>query len=119
MSQQHHFYEGNHLHFLTASTYRRARLFDSTLFKQMFVRNLDSVRIRLEFGLLGYVLMPEHLALADMAQSAMSAPPAEAGFIIAFFRGESRFDNQVHPPALRHASTNAEGVRRTHWPFSR
>ena len=69
MSQQHYYYEGNHLHLLTASTYRRTRLFDSPLFKQIFIRNLDSLRIRLEFLLLGYVLMPEHFHLLIWPQA--------------------------------------------------
>ncbi len=63
MSRQHHYYEGSHLHFLTASTYRRAPLFDSEPFRQILIRTLDQLRTELEFRLLGYVLMPEHFHL--------------------------------------------------------
>ena len=63
MSSQHHYYEGNHLHFLTASTYRRARLFDSEPFQKVFIQTLAQLRTELGFHLLGYVLMPEHFHL--------------------------------------------------------
>jgi hypothetical protein len=41
--QQHH-YGLNHLHFLTTSPYRRARLFDSERFKQNFISTLAELR---------------------------------------------------------------------------
>jgi putative transposase len=63
VSRQHHHYEGNHLHFLTASTYHRASLFDAEPFRRIFIRTLDQLRTELEFRLLGYVLMPEHFHL--------------------------------------------------------
>jgi REP-associated tyrosine transposase len=63
VSRQHHYYGGNHLHFVTASTYRRARLFDFHLFKEIFIQTLDQLGTLLEFRLLGYVLMPEHFHL--------------------------------------------------------
>ncbi len=53
----------NHAHFITTSTYRRARLFDSELFRHIFVRALGDVRDSLNFKLIGYVLMPEHFHL--------------------------------------------------------
>ena len=54
-----HFYGQNHLHYLTASTYRRVRIFDSERYKRKFVQTLDELRAELNFRLLGYVLMPE------------------------------------------------------------
>ena len=50
----------NHLHYITRSTYRRARLFDSESFKRQWVRTLDELRSELNFKIIGYVLMPEH-----------------------------------------------------------
>ena len=55
-----HFYEENHLHYLTASTYRRARIFYAERFKRKFVETLDDLRAELGFKMIGYVLMPEH-----------------------------------------------------------
>lgn len=53
-------YEDNNLHYITCSTYRRTRVFDSDRFKLNFVETLRDVRNELEFKLVGYVLMPEH-----------------------------------------------------------
>ncbi len=64
MLRQHHFYGGNHLHYLTSSTYRRARLFDSERFKGQFVGTLDDLRTEFDFRIIGYVLMPEHFHLS-------------------------------------------------------
>ncbi len=63
MPRQAHYYGLNHLHFITASTYRRARLFDSDRFRRSFVVALDTLRGELEFRMIGYVLMPEHFHL--------------------------------------------------------
>ncbi len=61
MPQQQHFYGLNHLHYLTTSTYRRARLFDSDRFKRNFITALGDLRIELGFRIVGYVLMPERV----------------------------------------------------------
>jgi REP-associated tyrosine transposase len=61
--QPHRYYGGNHLHYLTTSTYRRARVFDSERFKRQFVATLASLRADLGFRIIGYVLMPEHFHL--------------------------------------------------------
>ena len=60
MSRQHHFYGSNHLHYLTASCYRRVRIFDSERFKAHFIQTLGQLRQELGFQIHGYVLMPEH-----------------------------------------------------------
>jgi hypothetical protein len=39
-----HYYGLNHLHYLTANTYRRARIFDSDRFKRKFVKTLGDLR---------------------------------------------------------------------------
>ncbi len=57
------YYGENHLHFLTTSTYRRARIFDSERFKRHFVATLAELRGELGFRIAGYVLMPEHFHL--------------------------------------------------------
>jgi len=71
MARQRHFYGLNHLYYLTTSTYRRARLFDSERFKRNFIKVLGDLRAELGFGIVGYVLMPEHFHLliwpSDMA----------------------------------------------------
>jgi len=56
-------YELNHLHYLTTSTYRRARLFDSKRFRDRWVETLGELREDLRFRIVGYVLMPDHFHL--------------------------------------------------------
>jgi len=63
VSQFKRYYGENHLHFLTTSTYRRARVFDTERFKLEFVATLVKLRAELGFRLPGYVLMPEHFHL--------------------------------------------------------
>jgi putative transposase len=63
MSRQRHFYELNHSHFITASTYRRTRLFDSDLFRRHFVAILAALREEFSFKIMGWALIPEHFHL--------------------------------------------------------
>ncbi|MGH9325286.1 MAG: transposase [Terriglobia bacterium] len=63
MPRQRHYYGLNHAHFLNASTYHRARLFDSDPFRLDFVRTLDKLRQQQDFRVFGWVLMPEHFPL--------------------------------------------------------
>jgi len=52
-----------HLHFITCSCYRRLPLFAAQRTRDIFLRILSEVRDRYDFGLLGYVVMPEHVHL--------------------------------------------------------
>jgi REP-associated tyrosine transposase len=61
--QPHRYYGENHLHYLTTSAYRRARLFDSERIRRHFVATLAELRAELGFRIVGYVLMPEHFHL--------------------------------------------------------
>jgi hypothetical protein len=54
-----HFYGLNHLHYLTANTYHKARTFDSDRYKRKFVQTLDQLRAELGFRIIGYVLIPQ------------------------------------------------------------
>jgi REP-associated tyrosine transposase len=63
VQRQHHYSEANHLHFITASTYSRVRLFDSPRFRERFIETLALLRTEFDFRLVGYVLMPEHFHL--------------------------------------------------------
>ena len=99
MPRQQHYYGLNHLHYLTASTYRRARVFDSQRIRLHFVKTLAELRVRLGFKLLGYVLMPEHFHLliwpgerADPSKIVQSLKERTAIFILRNLR-----DNQHHP----------------------
>jgi putative transposase len=60
MPSQRHYYGLNHLHYITKSTYRCARLFDSERFKSQWIVTFGDLRRELGFRIVGYVLMPEH-----------------------------------------------------------
>src|SRR5208282_2135634 len=66
-----HFPPGQ-LQFITDSTYRRTRLFDSQRFRSSFVEVLGRLRQEMGFLLVGWVLMPEHYHLLFRPQPAES-----------------------------------------------
>ena len=89
-----HVYGLNHSHYLTASTYRRTRIFDSDQFKRHFVRTLSGLRSELGFKIFGYVLMPEHCHLliwpapaANPSQIMQKLSERTANFILRKLRG--------------------------------
>jgi REP element-mobilizing transposase RayT len=56
-----HYYGLNHLHYLTNSTYRRARLYDSERFRNQWVVTLGDLRRELGFKITGYVLILNYM----------------------------------------------------------
>jgi putative transposase len=91
--RQQHYYGLNHLHFLTTSTYRRVRIFDSDRFKQRFIETLADLRVELKFRIAGYVLMPEHChlliwpsELANPSQIKQKLEERTANFILRTLR---------------------------------
>jgi len=59
MPRPQHYYGLNHLQYLTANIYRRARIFESDRFKLKFIRTLDDLRAELSFRIIVYVLIPQ------------------------------------------------------------
>ncbi len=57
------YYGGQHLHFITASCYRRRALLGTGPRRDVFLRILEEVRRRYGFVVVGYVVMPEHIHL--------------------------------------------------------
>jgi REP element-mobilizing transposase RayT len=66
------------LQFITSSTYRRTKLFDSHRFRYDFVEVLRQFRRETGFLLVGWVLMPEHFHLADQARTGREHQPPHA-----------------------------------------
>jgi REP element-mobilizing transposase RayT len=114
--KQRHFYGLNHLHYLTTSTYRRARLFDSERFKRHFVTSWQDLRAELSFRIIGYVLMPEHFHillwpsdLANPSQIMQKLEDRTAKFILKNLRHsrefgwcESMLNRLELPPTIHH-----------------
>jgi putative transposase len=57
------YYGRGDLHFVTFSCFERRAFLGSLTAKTVFVETLNEVRERYQFGLVGYVLMPEHVHL--------------------------------------------------------
>ncbi len=57
------FYGAGHLHFLTASCYRREPHLGSAWRRDLFVNVLERMRVRYQFVVVAYVVMPEHFHL--------------------------------------------------------
>jgi putative transposase len=57
------YYGQGHLHFLTFSCYRRLPLLKTVRARAIFLKELARVRDEMEFHLIGYVVMPEHVNL--------------------------------------------------------
>lgn len=98
MSRLRRCYEGSNLHYITCSTYRRTRAFDSDRFKLEFVDCLRAVRMELEFKLVGYVLMPEHFhmllwpsVLANPSQIMQSFKERTAIYLLDQLRENQQF----------------------------
>jgi REP element-mobilizing transposase RayT len=66
-----HFAPGQ-LQFLTSSTYRRAKLFQSDRLRWSFVEVLGQLRTEMGFLLIGWVLMPDHFHLLIKPEPAAS-----------------------------------------------
>jgi REP-associated tyrosine transposase len=114
--QQRHYYDENHLHYLMASIYRRARIFDSDRFKLKFTQALRLLRGELNFRIIGYVLMPElyHLLIwpgeiANPSQIMQKLSERTANFVLRRLRRnlalpwyQKMLDRFELPPTVHH-----------------
>ena len=57
------YYGDGHLHFITFSCYRRRPYLGSARRRDLVLRILEQTRISYGFGIVGYVIMPEHIHL--------------------------------------------------------
>jgi putative transposase len=124
--RQRHFYGLNQLHYLTSSTYRRARLFDSERFKRHFVTTWQDLRTELSFRIIGYILMPEHFhillwpsELANPSQIMQKLEDRTAKFILKNLRHNRQFawcERMLHrlefPPTVHHHAHHRVWPRR-------
>src|SRR5580704_15124167 len=56
-------YGEGHLHFITCSCFQRKPFLGTPKARDCFLQILSEVRDRYDFGLIGYVVMPEHIHL--------------------------------------------------------
>src|SRR5271170_1045977 len=57
------YYGAEDLHFITCSCYRRQPLLATPRLRYMFLTELERMRERYQFVVVGYVIMPEHIHL--------------------------------------------------------
>jgi putative transposase len=57
------YYGAGDLHFITCSCYRRQPLLGTPRRRDLFLTVLEQVRLRYQFVIVGYVVMPEHIHL--------------------------------------------------------
>jgi putative transposase len=57
------YHDTGHFHFVTFSCYRRQQFFRSSLGRSLFERSLETMRLRYDFVVAAYVVMPEHVHL--------------------------------------------------------
>jgi putative transposase len=55
--------QAGHFHFITFSCYQRRPYLGTTTARETFERSLETMRIRYDFVIAGYVVMPEHVHL--------------------------------------------------------
>jgi len=124
--KQRHFYGLNQLHYITTSTYRRARLFDSERFKRQFVTTCRDLREELRFRIIGYVLMPEHFhillwpsELANPSEIMQKLEDRSAKFILKNLRHNQEFawcermlERLELPPTVHHHACHRVWQRR-------
>src|SRR5439155_23634594 len=59
----HRIYGGRDLHFITFSCFQRKPFFKDAALCDLFLKALERIRRRYRLGVLGYVVMPEHIHL--------------------------------------------------------
>jgi len=68
----------NHARFLTFSCFKRLPLFDDLLTRDRYVEEIGTQSVRLGFGVLAFVVMPEHVHLVVVPKDGKVAPVLRA-----------------------------------------
>lgn len=68
----HRYYGAGYLHFITTSCYRRLPLLARPHNRDLLLHVLERVRRRYRFVVVGYVVMPEHMLVAERAGARQS-----------------------------------------------
>jgi len=57
--------QAHHLHFITFSSHKRQSFLSTPTTRDLFERSLEKTRLRYNFSVTGYVIMPEHVHLME------------------------------------------------------
>ena len=68
------YHQTGHFHFVTFSCFHRKALLATSTSRDLFARSLETMRVRYDFVVAGYVLMPEHvhLLVSEPKEAALS-----------------------------------------------
>ena len=70
------YYGSGDLHFITCSCYQRQPLVGTSQHRDLFLSVLERMRIRYQFVVAGYVIMPEHIQLRSSYTSREKCHPS-------------------------------------------
>jgi REP-associated tyrosine transposase len=101
------YYGNGDLHFITCSCYWRQPLLGSARPRDLFLTVLEQVRLRYQFVVLGYVVMPEHFHLLRRRRICIRTRRAEPSFKACITvdgeRSCGSLSNAAQPELFEHA----------------
>ena len=107
-SRRKRYYGNGDLHFITFSCYRRTQMLSARR-RDLFLRQLESLRKQYRFVVVGYVVMPEHVHLLvseperrDLSVVIKSLKQAVARRVLAGMRRRSRLQGELFPDIPPH-----------------
>jgi REP element-mobilizing transposase RayT len=83
-------------HFITCSCYRRQKFLDSARRRDLFLEILEQVRVKYDFVVAGYVVMPEHFHLLIGEPRGQEVIHGDAGVEAASLASLSREEKKKH-----------------------
>ena len=103
-----HFYGSGHLHYITCSCYRRMQLLSGRR-RDLFLRQLESLRVQYRFVVAGYVVMPEHVHMLvsepqrrDLSVLIKALKQAVARRVLGAMRRRNRLQGELFPDCPGH-----------------
>ena len=106
------YYGTGGLHFITWSCYRRRPLLDTKQARDQLLTVLELMRERYRFGVIGYVVMPEHVHMLisepQIGDPSTVVQAVKLGFVRRVMRGQQnphvsqRTRDMGHPPVPNH-----------------
>jgi putative transposase len=104
------YYGTGGFHFLTWSCYRRRPLLETERARDLFLTVLELMRERYRFGVVGYVVMPEHVHMLisepQIGDPSTVVQAVKLGFVQRVLRGQEnphvsqRTRDMGHPPCV-------------------
>lgn len=98
--------------FLTFSCHRRQKLFNDEKVNAIFIRNLDRIRKKYDFKLLGYVLMPNHVHLVIYPRESLKIGKVIGELKSLSARDILRYYKNIGNSVLKELVVRRDGIQR-------